>query len=188
MGDNPVVNASDSDLDPRRSFTRAEVRRVWERQGRICVLCERAIPFDLMHGDHIHPWSKGGSTSIDNCQALCGSCNLRKGSQPQSVVEQYFKADRLSAGTTNLRRWQEEAIGAAAPGARPLRPLVIREGGPSGREGNCGRDRVILMHVAASCRVGRRRPRRTSRLGPRAFTSGAIPIADRPSVRHDVYA
>jgi superfamily II DNA or RNA helicase len=31
------------------------------------------------------------------------------------VVEQYFKADRLSAGTTNLRRWQEEAIRVTLP-------------------------------------------------------------------------
>src|SRR6266850_2249628 len=60
--------------DARRMFSRAQVRRVWERQGRVCVLCERAIPFDLMHGDHIHPWSAGGLTVFENCQALCEAC------------------------------------------------------------------------------------------------------------------
>src|SRR5205823_6616130 len=52
--------------DPRRMFSRAQVRRVWERQGRVCALCGRAIPFDLMHGDHIHPWIKGGLTILEN--------------------------------------------------------------------------------------------------------------------------
>jgi len=74
-------------------FARADVRRVWERQARICQLCRRAIPFDLMHGDHIHPWIKGGRTELENCQALCGSCNLRKGSSPQEVAQRIFEAD-----------------------------------------------------------------------------------------------
>ncbi|WP_369804079.1 HNH endonuclease [Mycobacterium sp. GA-2829] len=43
--------------------------------GRLCKLCRRAIPVDLMHGDHIHLWSLGGRTSLDNLQALCESCN-----------------------------------------------------------------------------------------------------------------
>lgn len=91
------------------------MRRVWERQGRICALCERAIPFDLMHGDHIHPWIKGGPTTLDNCQALCGSCNLRKGSRPQSIAEQSFEVDRLRKGTDDLRRWQREALDVVLP-------------------------------------------------------------------------
>lgn len=96
-------------------FTRPEVRRVWERQGRVCVLCERAIPFDLMHGDHIHPWSAGGMTVLENCQALCGSCNLRKGSQPQEVARQRFEADRLGPGSADLRPWQREALDVVVP-------------------------------------------------------------------------
>lgn len=31
-----------------------------------------------MHADHIKPWSKGGTTTADNCQMLCRDCNLRK--------------------------------------------------------------------------------------------------------------
>ena len=94
----------------RRTFRRSDVRRVWERQGRVCVLCARAIPFDLMHGDHVKPWSHGGATSLENCQALCGSCNLRKGSQPQQVTERSFKANQIAAGCGELRRWQKEAL------------------------------------------------------------------------------
>ena len=82
--------------DPRRSFTRAEVYRAWELQSRVCKLCRRAIPVDLMHGDHINPWIKGGRTELTNLQALCGSCNLRKGSRPQEIIEQFFDVAKLA--------------------------------------------------------------------------------------------
>src|SRR3990170_5941100 len=89
---------------------RADVRRAWERQGRLCELCKRSIPFDLMHGDHIVPWIGGGATAMSNLQALCGSCNLRKGSQPQDVVAKFFEVDALTPGAGELRRWQREAL------------------------------------------------------------------------------
>jgi len=85
-------------LDPRRLFTRQEVWRSWEMQGQACRLCRRKIPFDLVHGDHIVPWAAGGPTAIVNLQALCGSCNLRKGSQPQEVAEAYFDAGLMRPG------------------------------------------------------------------------------------------
>jgi len=97
-------------LDPRRMFTRKEVWRAWVRQGRVCQLCRRRIPFDLMHGDHIVAWSWGGRTSVDNLQALCGSCNLRKGSEAQEVAEQRFRVDLLCAGSGAPRAWQVKAL------------------------------------------------------------------------------
>lgn len=115
-------------LDSRRMFSRPEVRRVWERQGRVCALCGRGIPFDLMHGDHIHPWIAGGPTVLENCQALCGSCNLRKGSQPQAVARQHFQVDRLTAGAASLRAWQIEALDVVMP--RILSQPVLVEACP----------------------------------------------------------
>lgn len=97
-------------LDPVRTFSRQQVHRAWERQGRACKLCGRSIPFDLMHGDHLVPWVRGGTTTMDNLQALCGSCNLRKGSRPQAAMELFFEPDCLAAGSSQLRRWQEEAL------------------------------------------------------------------------------
>lgn len=98
------------ELDPRRTFSRREVWRAWQRQGRACVGCGRAIPFDLMHGDHIVAWSLGGPTSIENLQALCGSCNLRKGSRPQEVIPARFRGDALAPAASDLREWQAEAM------------------------------------------------------------------------------
>jgi 5-methylcytosine-specific restriction endonuclease McrA len=31
-----------------------------------------------MEADHITPWSKGGKTTVENCQLLCLDCNRRK--------------------------------------------------------------------------------------------------------------
>lgn len=106
----PIVGLLTTALDPRRRFSRKEVWRAWELQGSRCNLCRRDIPFDLMHGDHIIPWSHGGQTRMDNLQALCGSCNLRKGSEPQEAVEQHFRVDLLTPSASPLRQWQQSAM------------------------------------------------------------------------------
>ena len=112
------------DRNPRRMFTRPEVWRAWQLQGCVCKLCGRAIPFDLMHGDHIVPWSRGGLTTASNLQALCGSCNLRKGSEPQEVVEAYFRVDRLAPGSGSFREWQANALPIALKAMRSHPVLV----------------------------------------------------------------
>jgi 5-methylcytosine-specific restriction endonuclease McrA len=33
------------------------------------------------HSDHVRPYSKGGATTLDNGQALCAACNLKKGAR-----------------------------------------------------------------------------------------------------------
>jgi hypothetical protein len=97
-------------LDARRTFTRQETWRAWQLQGRVCHLCRRDIPFDLLQGDHIVPWSQGGRTSSENLQAICGSRNLRKGNTAQSVVDVRFSAGLLNPSTAPLRPWQAEAM------------------------------------------------------------------------------
>src|SRR2546426_819977 len=111
-------------LDPRREFTRQEVWRAWQLQGCVCKLCRRRIPFDLMHGDHIVPWIDEGPTTIDNLQALCGSCNLRKGKRPQEIIEARFEVERLSPGTGQPRKWQADALPIVI-GAITREPVLI---------------------------------------------------------------
>jgi superfamily II DNA or RNA helicase len=110
--------------DPRRSFTRAEVHRAWELQGRVCKLCRRSLPVDLMHGDHINPWIRGGFTVMTNLQALCGSCNLRKGSRPQQIIEQFFDVAKCAPAIAPLRRWQSEAMQVVSP-ALQKEPVLV---------------------------------------------------------------
>ena len=31
------------------------------------------------HADHVIPYSRNGSTNLNNAQALCAQCNLKKG-------------------------------------------------------------------------------------------------------------
>ena len=40
------------------------------------------------HGDLFYPWSKGGSTSLQNFVAACSRCNRAKGAQIPSPAPQ----------------------------------------------------------------------------------------------------
>jgi superfamily II DNA or RNA helicase len=91
-------------------FSRQDVWRAWNLQGRVCKLCGRSVPFDLIHGDHVVAWADGGRTVAGNLQALCGSCNLRKGRRPQAVVRAVFDPGLVAPGCSALRSWQAAAL------------------------------------------------------------------------------
>ncbi len=46
-----------------------------------CVRCGVPLTSRTAHMDHIVPFSKGGGTTLDNLQPLCGPCNLKKGNR-----------------------------------------------------------------------------------------------------------
>lgn len=73
-----------------RQFKENERRAAYERQRGLCfngTKCKTPrnadgqMVFDIskMDADHITPWSKGGTTTAENCQMLCIACNRRKG-------------------------------------------------------------------------------------------------------------
>lgn len=64
-----------------RAFTNAMKAKAFERQDGICRLCGVVFETNEMEGDHIDPWSEGGSTTVENCQMLCRPCNRRKGAR-----------------------------------------------------------------------------------------------------------
>lgn len=83
----PYLLSSRTSLDERflslRAFTPSQKIKVYEKQEGKCPLCkadgnEQTYNIDDMHADHIIPWSKGGKTTIDNCQLLCKAHNLAK--------------------------------------------------------------------------------------------------------------
>lgn len=61
-----------------RAFTPSMSRAAYERQNGICSKCGKHFLFEEMEADHITPWSKGGTTSVNNCQMLCKKCNRIK--------------------------------------------------------------------------------------------------------------
>ena len=61
-----------------RAFTDRDRRAAYERQKHKCAMCGKTFDIKDMHADHIKPWSKGGTTTAENCQMLCRDCNLKK--------------------------------------------------------------------------------------------------------------
>lgn len=67
----------------KRTFSNTDKRTVYEKQGGICPKCGEWHPFEEMEGDHIKPWFRGGTTTIDNLQMLCKKCNSGKGGKTE---------------------------------------------------------------------------------------------------------
>lgn len=65
-----------ADRKKKKKISRELWKKVMERDEYRCKWCKTHI--DLCC-DHIIPESKGGPTALDNLQALCRSCNSKKG-------------------------------------------------------------------------------------------------------------
>ena len=87
-----------------RCFGSAQRTVIYLRSDGRCQKCQAAIQLSTFHADHIVPWSKGGTTTLSNAQALCPSCNLEK-----SATMSVPYANHLPPGW-ELRKWQEEFI------------------------------------------------------------------------------
>ena len=78
-----------AEREARRRARVAGVRReaidplvVFERDGRICYLCDLAIDRKDFSLDHVIPVSLGGTHTLDNVRSAHKSCNFRKGARP----------------------------------------------------------------------------------------------------------
>jgi hypothetical protein len=72
-----VLDGKESCLSIREFDDRMK-REAYERQKGICPICHKHFEIEEMHADHWKPWSKGGTTTADNCRMLCRECNLTK--------------------------------------------------------------------------------------------------------------
>lgn len=79
----------------RRRFTSSERAVLYLAANGMCARCGAPLQ-PGWHGDHVMPHSDGGPTDVTNGQALCPSCNLRKGTQQPM----------------QLRQWQRRAVDA----------------------------------------------------------------------------
>lgn len=76
--------------DGKRAFSKEQKQQVCALQNNECACCGYELDPDntsSYEGDHIVPHSKGGKTTIDNCEVLCISCHQIKTKLP----EQYAK-------------------------------------------------------------------------------------------------
>ncbi|WP_461189380.1 HNH endonuclease [Arthrobacter sp. Z4-13] len=87
-----VINAQDvRRRDPVRRFTRQQRGEGMARAGNQCELESefgRRCGRPAEHGDHFYPWSKGGSTSLQNFVAACARCNRAKRARVPSPGQQ----------------------------------------------------------------------------------------------------
>ena len=70
-----------SEENQRRSSVNPELReKVIERDKRTCRYCGKRLHNDsIIHIDHVHPFSKGGETIVENLVTACAKCNKTKG-------------------------------------------------------------------------------------------------------------
>lgn len=76
--------------DPQRMFTSGQRQMGFARSGGQCELegwfwmrCRRPA----QHGDHWFPWSKGGTTDMQNFVSGCALCNLSKGAHVPTALQ-----------------------------------------------------------------------------------------------------
>lgn len=60
---------------------KAEWVKICESQDFRCNHCLQVGTIHTLQIDHIVPFSRGGSNNLSNLQALCGTCNKRKGNR-----------------------------------------------------------------------------------------------------------
>lgn len=122
----------------RRLFNRSEKSALYRAANGKCTVCG----VDLQqgwHGDHIYPYSAGGATDVVNGQALCPTCNIRKGRIISMTYVDEFKPRpfQRDLGERVLQRCQAGerlTVADASPGSgktlahQYTATLLMREG------------------------------------------------------------
>lgn len=73
-----------------RRVTKADIRRLYERQDGRCLACGKDARLTV---DHLIPLSRGGRHAIGNLAGLCGGCNSSK----RDLTWMEFRLDRPRA-------------------------------------------------------------------------------------------
>jgi uncharacterized protein RhaS with RHS repeats len=82
-GINKMFNEGDDNLPNKRKYTKKDREKLMDNADGKCEYCGDEISMESgtgksMEGDHITPWSIGGTTDEDNGAATCRDCNRAK--------------------------------------------------------------------------------------------------------------
>jgi superfamily II DNA or RNA helicase len=102
-------------MSERRHFSRAEKNALYMIADGKCCECGADLCASW-HGDHITPYSKGGETNIANGQALCPSCNLKKGNKMASYQPRKFQDQAVNIVRRKIQSGERTAFFNVAPG------------------------------------------------------------------------
>jgi hypothetical protein len=78
-------------MEERRFFTKAEKEYAYNLCGGVCAITGLTYKIEDMEADHIIPYAKGGTTTLDNCQMISREENRHKGSK-MPVMEEALSA------------------------------------------------------------------------------------------------
>ena len=88
----------------KRNFNQSQRRELFLKADGKCQICSCNISLDNFHADHKIPFCEGGKTELNNGQALCPQCNLKKASLFNIDVSHYMEPGK------SLRDWQAEFL------------------------------------------------------------------------------
>lgn len=83
---------------------KSDFKRIYEAQHHLCPYCKKEFELNKLEADHIKPWSKGGTTTVDNLQLLCKTCNIKKSNYDSS----YSIQDNKEYENFDLGKWNEK--------------------------------------------------------------------------------
>jgi len=102
-----------------RKFSGSQHIDMFIQSGGKCAICGKPLE-PGWHADHVYPYSQGGPTVLENSQALCPECNLKKGNRLMNNLQSWSKELRTWQRDA-FRRWtemdQEDFLLVATPGA-----------------------------------------------------------------------
>lgn len=116
---------------------------VLERDGHACVYCSASAD---LHIDHVHPHSRGGLSVVENLRALCGPCNIRKGTRSDADARRRLADAPKRMNPAPTLRTPRRRTAQPKPGQRSTRP---------GSEKTCTSCRLTLPHESFGRHRGR---------------------------------
>lgn len=97
----------------RRRFNSSERAALFLATDGRCERCGTELQ-PGWHGDHVTPYSAGGPTDVINGQALCPTCNLKKGARDVTLQPRPWQRQALDTFTAADRK---DFLVSATPGA-----------------------------------------------------------------------